>query len=215
MNKALERSGQALLRRLRTRHITLLLALGEQPSLRKAAAALKIPQPAASKLLQELEGAVGAVLFERNRRGLVANPSGDIMIRQARLMLHGLHHAYQEVCSLADGDAGRLKIGCLVTAAPVLVAQAVARLKQTRPHLLVGIEVDTSDNLLPALDRGELDLIVARPWRPGQADTFRYERLVDEALAVAARPGHPLVAAGSLSLTSRSRQRVQDTRLAQ
>jgi DNA-binding transcriptional LysR family regulator len=200
MAEPLDGSGMALLRRLRTRHILLLLALGEQPSLRKAAAALSMPQPAASKLLQELEAAIGATLFDRSRRGLIANAAGDIMIRHARAVTAGLDHAWQEVRSLAEGDTGQVRVGTLVSAAPSLVAQAVSRLKQERPHLLVAIEVDTSDKLLPALGRDELDVIVARPWRPGNAGSFVYEELVDETLAVAARRDHPLLDTERLTL---------------
>ena len=190
----------SLLRRLRTRHILLLLALGEQPSLHKAAASLGMPQPAATKLLQELEAAIGVTLFERSRRGLTANASGEILIRHARGVAAGLEHACLEVRALAEGDTGRVRIGCLVSAAPALVAEAVARLKRERPRLLVAIEVDTSDNLLPALGRGDLDVIVARPWRPGNTGSFVYEELVDETLAIAGRRDHPLLHTKCLTL---------------
>jgi molybdate transport repressor ModE-like protein len=59
-----------LLNRLRMRQVALLLAIGEHGTLRAAAAALGMTQPAATKMLHELEHALGQPLFDRVGRGL-------------------------------------------------------------------------------------------------------------------------------------------------
>ncbi len=66
----------ALLSRLRMRQIVLLLAIEERGTLRAAAAQLNMTQSAASKMLHELELAIGQPLFERVGRGLALTAAG-------------------------------------------------------------------------------------------------------------------------------------------
>lgn len=195
---------QSLLLRLKSRQLLLLLALDGHRSLRQAAAALRTTQPAATKLLQDLEEAVGVPLFERHRRGIRPNAFGAVMIQHARLMLADLDHARIELEVLASGGSGRLRIGGVSSAIPFLIARAVIRLKETRPRLVVSIDVNTSDILAPALARNELDVLVARPVILGGEHEFDYEPLVDEPLTVVCRVGHPLLSAGGLALSDLS-----------
>ena len=68
---------------LKTRHLVLLVELGRHGSILRAADAAHMTQPAASKLLAELEYALGVQLFERLARGISPTWYGDIMIRRA------------------------------------------------------------------------------------------------------------------------------------
>ena len=54
---------------LKTRHLVLLVELGRHGSIFHAAEAAHLTQPAASKLLTELEYVLGVQLFERLPRG--------------------------------------------------------------------------------------------------------------------------------------------------
>ena len=56
--------------RLKTRQLLLLVALDEEGNIHRAADALSMSQPAASKLLRELEEMLDAPLFERMPRGM-------------------------------------------------------------------------------------------------------------------------------------------------
>lgn len=192
-------ASRAVLRRVKTSQLLLLLSLDERPSLRKAAADLGVSQPAATKLLQDLEDTLGVVLFQRHPRGLRANACGKVMIRHARVAATELEHARQELAALASGETGLVKIGAVQSAIPFLLARAVARLKRDQPNLLVSVLVDTSNVLLPALINGELDLLVARPWEIDPIE-LGYEQLIDEPLAVVARIGHPMTIAGPLTV---------------
>ena len=80
----------ALLGRLRARHLALVVALDTHRSLRRAAAEIALTQPAATKLLHDLEDALGAPLFERHAWGMSPTPYGDTLVRHARGMLNDL-----------------------------------------------------------------------------------------------------------------------------
>ena len=71
-----------LLNRLRMRQVALLLAIDEHGTLRAAALELGMSQPAATKMLHELESALGQTLFDRVGRGLRLNPAGQAVMNK-------------------------------------------------------------------------------------------------------------------------------------
>ena len=77
-------STEQLLNRLRLRQVALLLAISEFRTLRNAAFKLGMTQPAASKMLRELEDAFGEPLFERVGRGLKFTATGDAVLANYR-----------------------------------------------------------------------------------------------------------------------------------
>lgn len=89
--------------RLKLRHYQLFLAIDEHRNLHRAAAQLNMSQPAASKLLSDLEANLGIRLFERHSRGLSPNWYGEIMIRHAHSMLFGATPHWQRAKCDARG----------------------------------------------------------------------------------------------------------------
>src|SRR4051812_30062237 len=100
-----------LVRRLRLRHLELLVALADAGTMRAAATRLHLSQPALSKMLGEIEKGFGTRLFERSPQGLAANGLGEAAIYRARIMLGELSRAQQEVDALRGGATGVLRLG--------------------------------------------------------------------------------------------------------
>ena len=73
--------------RLKTRQLMLLTAICDEGNIHRAAEVLNMSQPAASKLLKDLEDMLGVSLFERQPRGMRPNWYGETMIRHARIAL--------------------------------------------------------------------------------------------------------------------------------
>lgn len=190
----------ALLRKIKTRQMALLLALAKERSVRKAAVALGMTQPSATKSLQDLEHAIGFPLFVRGRRGMQPTNYGEALIRHAQLVVSDLNRTRLELASLASGGMGQVRVGAVISAIPFLLARAVARLKEQHPRLSVTIEVGTSDALVPLLASGELDVLLARPLVLADRPEFNYEELTSEPLHIVARRRHPLVKRASLAL---------------
>ncbi len=177
--------------RLRLKQLRLLVALDDHRNLRRAAAELQIAQPAATKLLQEIERVFGMPLFARHPRGMEPNAYGEIMARHARMMLFNLSHAREELLTLQAGSTGKVSVGAIMAAVPGLLARTLARLRKTSPRLLIQVQVDTSDVLLPALREGTLDVAIARPTEEERRG-FHYELLAHESVCVVAATDHPL-----------------------
>ena len=186
--------------RLKMRQVLLLVALDEQRNMHRAAAGLRMTQPAATRLLGGLERMLGLRLFERGPRGLVPNAYGESLIRHARAMLSTLDHAREEMNSLAEGASGRIAIGALLVAAPVLVPLALARFKERHPRHTVLVREGSAATLLPALRRGELDLVVGRVTSDVPSEGLEFEAFYNEPMTVVARVGHPLARRRALKL---------------
>jgi DNA-binding transcriptional LysR family regulator len=178
--------------RIKSRQIMLLDALDEHRNLRRAAAAIHTTQPAATALLQQLEEGLGVPLFDRHARGMEPTMYGEVMIRYARSVLHDFEHAGDEMAALAAGQAGLVRIGTVMGAVPVTLTGALARFKDGHPRVRVTLQVDTSDLLIPALLRGDLDVVLGRLPDQFEGGDLEIESMEGEPMAVVARPGHAL-----------------------
>ena len=178
--------------RLKTRHLLLLMHLEEQGSVLRAAEAARMTQPAASKLLAEMEGLLGVPLFERHARGVEPTWYGQVLIRRARTALLEIGRAQEEIAALRDGRMGQASIGTVVNPGTNLVPQAVAAVKREHPDILVRIEMDYSRPLVAKLLDGQLDLVIGRIMDPEGSAELDFEPLADEPHSVIVRAGHPL-----------------------
>ena len=180
-----------LLNRLRMRQVALLLAIGQHRTLRAAAAQLGLTQPAATKMLQELESAMGHALFDRVGRGLQLTAAGHCVLAYFEGLQGHFDALTRELGELEQGSAGKLCIGSIMAASPAVLTQALIRLKALYPLLTIEITVDTSDRLSDALRRGDLDLVIGRV-PDTNAGAFSFAPIAEEALSIVASPQHPL-----------------------
>lgn len=186
--------------RLKTRQLLLMVALAEEGNIHRAAEVLSITQPAASKLLKDLEDVLGVPLFERLPRGMRMTAYGEAMIRHARVALASLNEAHDEVQALKAGRFGQVSLGAITTPGIMLLPQAIARVKQTHPTLRVSVQVETSDVLMERMVQGTIDIVLARLFAQHDKTALRFEALAEEPAVAVVRPGHPLLSVGKLSL---------------
>jgi DNA-binding transcriptional LysR family regulator len=184
------------LRDLKLRHLHFLVALADERNLGRAATVVHLTQPAASRMLIEMERTFGRTLFERGRHGVQLMPGTEQVLRFARMACaeERLVAHYLE----SPDNAAPVRIGCLPSIHTIVV-DAVRACKQQRTVGKVTLREDTLDRLMPLLADGELDLVVGRydPLLPGE--TFCFDHLVDEPLSVVAGPAHPLLAKARIS----------------
>lgn len=180
-----------LLNRLRMRQVALILAVGEHGTLRKASAELGMTQPAATKMIQELESALGQRLFERVGRGQKLTPAGESVLRYFRGMRGSVESMTRELAELALGSSGRVSVGSIMAPSPNLLTRAIVVLKKAYPLLSVDVKLDTSDRLFELLREGALDVAIGRIRDEHRAD-YTFTALENEALSVVVGVGHPL-----------------------
>jgi Transcriptional regulator len=187
--------------RLKTRQLLLLVAIDVEGNIHRAAEALNVSQPAASKLLKDLEDMMDVQLFERLPRGMRATLYGEVMIRHARIALASLGEAGAEIDSLKEGYAGNVRVGAIQGPAVTLIPEAIKRAILERPLLRVSLLVESSDVLLERLEQSKLDILVARLFAQHDKSRLHYQALAEEKICAIVRPDHPLLSLKRPSLT--------------
>ena len=187
-----------LFNRMRMRQVALMLAIEEHRTLRAAAQVLEITQPAASKMLHELEEALGEPLFERAGRGLQPNPAGLAVMNTFRGLRNSMAALGHELDELRQGSSGKLFVGSIMVATTTCLCEALIGLKKRYPLLSVEVSVDTSDRLVELLRSGNLDVVLGR--MPDAASAANqdclFEPIGEETIAVVAACTHPLLRRG-------------------
>ncbi|MGC4250328.1 MAG: LysR family transcriptional regulator [Sphingobium sp.] len=174
------------------RHFRLVVAIDEHGSILRAANALGLAQPTATKLLQDLEEALHSRLFTRSSRGVEATALGTELIRHGRVLLAQLGHTSQTLEAMSKGLAGHVVLGTLLTASSYLLPTAIARLHSRRPDITLKVIEGTNDQLMPRLMSGELDLVVGRLSQSRYRNDVEQEPLCIDCACIVARRGHPL-----------------------
>lgn len=186
--------------KLKIRQMFLLIALDEARNLHQAARETHMSQPAASKMLKDIEELFGVPFFERLPRGVRPTLYGDTMIRHVRMALTHLSQGQDSIASLQAGLTGQVDMGVIITPSMTLVPQAIMRAKAQAPKLCIGVEVGTSNVLVERLKRGALDFLIARILDQEDDSDLVYEDLSEETECAVARLGHPLLARPDLTL---------------
>jgi DNA-binding transcriptional LysR family regulator len=187
--------------RITLRQLKLAVALDEQASVLRAARSLGMSQPAATKLLADLEHESGGPLFVRSNRGVLPNARGEAMIRHARMVLSQVGSAIQELSDMDDGTGGSVSVGCFYAASATLLPRAIAALRRARPKVSITVTEGGSASLFPLLERGELDFVVGRVPEHGMHADIVHEILYRETIGILVRKGHRLSRKRSLKLT--------------
>jgi DNA-binding transcriptional LysR family regulator len=178
--------------RLRIKQLSLIAALDEFRSLRKVAEAMHLSQPAATKMLHEIEETLGVQLFERLPRGMRPTGFGESVINYARLMLADLDNLRKQLVAQEAGAVGEVSVGSIMAPAPGLLTRAIIELRARHPLIKISVYVDTSDVLLQMLEQGKLDIVLGRVQNPGEHPDINFEVVDNESLSVVAGMHHPL-----------------------
>lgn len=207
MSQRQSRIVNRVLTRLKLKQLRLLIAVERHGSILHAARELNLSQPAATKMIKDLEADFEVRLFDRTNRGVVPTVFGESLIRHGKLVFAQISHAAQELEDLTEGTAGRVVIGTLLAASARVLPRAIDRVLTDRPDLAVKVVEGTNEVLMPALRTGELDMVVGRlPTHRHRSDVDRIT-LYDERIVAVARHDHPLAKRQGLALADLSAHR--------
>ena len=182
-----------LLRGLKLSHLRLLAEVQTQGQLGLAAQKLGLAQPAASRLLAEMERIVGHAVHAREGRGLALTPVGAALARRAARVLLEIADAEREIPEAASGARGHVRIGSVTGPALSHVLPVLAELRKGQPGITVEVVVAMSNLLCDQLLAGRLDFALGRINSPALEQSLTITPLGDEPLSLVVRQGHPLV----------------------
>jgi DNA-binding transcriptional LysR family regulator len=95
-----------LARGMKLSHLQMMVAFAETGQIGRAAEALGIAQPAASRLLSEIEAILGLPVRSRAGRGVVLTEAGRTLAERAGRVMQELAEAGREVAEIAAGACG-------------------------------------------------------------------------------------------------------------
>ncbi|WP_438381987.1 LysR substrate-binding domain-containing protein [Asaia sp. BMEF1] len=214
--------------RLKLRHLQLLSAFSRHATLQAAAESLGMAQPAASKLIGDLEDLMKIRLFRLEGRRMIPTFAGDVLTRHAVTMLEELERTRVELNALVDGRIGHVSIGAIDGPVIQSLVDMLHIAQEDYPEIELEIRSGPSDALFQMLTDGQIDIMLGR--RPVIPSPYpvHYEEIAAERLVIASRPDHPLLGSGPVSLHalaecpwilqrkgSRSRQRLEELLLEQ
>jgi DNA-binding transcriptional LysR family regulator len=188
------------MRLLYSRHLEHFLAIYQAGSLRRAAEASGVTQPALTKSLRVLESALSVSLFERQATGVVPTQAGDLLGRYARHMVNSGRYLEMEIGMLRGGEVGTLRVGSGMAWSVTRMPQLLADLHARFPQLEISLQTGVSEQLTPRLLDGDLDVVFASLPRQPLPKGFRTIRLADAEMVVFARRKHRLAKRRNLRL---------------
>jgi DNA-binding transcriptional LysR family regulator len=164
--------------------------VAELGSLRAAAAALGVSEPAVSAAVAALRTDLGDPLFRRTGTGITLTPGGRALAVRARELVRLADRTRREVAHATS--AARLRVLATAACAEHVAGPVVAAFTRRVPRAAVDLTVGSTDCAAGALADGVADIVLGvRPVpAAGQAleavPFLRYERVV------VAGPAHPL-----------------------
>ena len=179
--------------RLKPRQLRLIQRIGETRQLQSAAHMLALSQPAASRVLAEIEAEVGAPLFTRHPKGMEPTLVGETFLRHARVILSELDSLQSEVAGLRSGDAGEVRVGSVTGPTVGCLVPAIQRVREDAPDIQATIEVGPSGQLVRGLEEGRFDFVIARLPPEYDSRQFRIYPARNEVVRLVVREGHPMV----------------------
>lgn len=185
---------------LKPAQLRLIDQIDRHGQLQVAADALAMTQPAASRMLAEVERQIGAALFHRTPKGMEPTEIGASFLRRARVILREMDSIATDMRDLREGYAGAVRVGAVTGPAVSHLVAAVRRVKQQAPEAQISIDVMPSRELLNQLTAGEMDFVLGRILPEYDSKAFNILPMHDEKVTMIARVGHPLGRASVVTL---------------
>ena len=123
-------------------------------------------QSTVSQQIQRLEKRVGRPLLKRNGKGVSLTEEGERLLSYARRIL-SLAEEAKDAIARPGGD-GAVRLGIPEDFAAYRLPGLLSNFARERPSLRLDVQCDQSVKLRDALDRGELDVALAKR-EPGQS----------------------------------------------
>lgn len=167
-----------------------LVAVADCESFSAAARRLGVAQPTVHRAISQMEGEVGQPLFDRTAHGVIPNRAVRNLATASRLAFAEMDQVEADIGALAGREVGRVVIGAMPLARAALLGQAISLFRQKWKTLAVRVIDGPYNELVLALRRGEVDILVGA--LRSDAVDLAQETLFQDEIAIVTRPGHPL-----------------------
>jgi DNA-binding transcriptional LysR family regulator len=172
------------------RHLRYFLAVAEALNFTKAAALLRIAQPALSRRVQDLEDEIGVDLLKRSPRGAILTAEGKVFLEKVRQILKLSDESVEQVRALARGEEGELHMGYAPGPTVEILPPALAAFQKAFPRVRVLLHDFSEQELIEGLRNGKLELALMPRGTGLQSVGLEFETLRSYPICVAVAPTH-------------------------
>ena len=137
-----------------------LVNLYQEQNFNRAAKVCHVSQSTLSSGIQNLEEQLGHQLIERDHKSFIFTAIGEEVVLRSRKLLTDVDDLVDLVKHQGEPMTGDIRLGCIPTIAPFLLSRVLKHSQETYPKLTMFLKEDTTERLLDALSKGELDLLL-------------------------------------------------------
>jgi DNA-binding transcriptional LysR family regulator len=145
------------------RHLRYFQAVAQELHFGRAAARLRIAQPALSRQIQQLEGEIGTTLLRRTQRRVELLPAGQMFLERSSRILDEVARAVLDARRTGAGDYGRLSVGFIHSSTYGLLPSIIERFRHLHPRIELELHEMPIAEQHVALARGVIDIGLLRP----------------------------------------------------
>lgn len=172
------------------RQLRYLVKIVEVGSMTRAAEQLFVAQPALGVQIKAMEERLGVELLVRHSRGVAPTRAGQLVYERARQILRLVDETQQDVAALLRLQPTHIDLGLSTAIIAPVGRDVMIEARSALPNVHIGIREDASPALVEAIERAEIDLIVAYDV-PERQGLHRIPLAEEELLFVTAVVGAP------------------------
>jgi DNA-binding transcriptional LysR family regulator len=187
------------------RHLRYFIAVAEAGAFSRAAARVRITQPALWRQVHDLEEELGVRLFERAGRRIRLTSEGEGLLGRSRELIDGVDQLAEHAHAMRRGEVGSLRVGGSPQVIQSVLAPFLARYLKSRPGIDVHLVEEGGVRTAGLVERGEVHLALAL--RRGD-DRLHGRLLFPVRVLVAVAPLHPLARRATIDVLDLQRERV-------
>jgi DNA-binding transcriptional LysR family regulator len=176
------------------------VSVAEHASFRRAAATLRISQPALTKSIQALESELGVKLFERRRDGVVPTEFGKLVVEHAHDMLQVESEFLRRINLLAGLETGSLKVALGPLPTAMSAYPAAGALLSKHPNLRISFQSTAWREVTQAVVDKKVDLGIAELSGAALDDSLQTELVGQHRAYFCCRAGHPILRNRAITL---------------
>ncbi|WP_067866380.1 LysR family transcriptional regulator [Neptuniibacter marinus] len=154
------------------RHLKTLSALRDAGSLVEAADRVHLTQSALSHQIKDLEDRLNCSLFIRKTKPICFTSAGQRLLTLADEILPMIRNTERDIARLAGGEAGRLNLCIECHSCFDWLMPTIDHFRQHWPEIELDLSSGFSFQPLPALARGDLDLVITSDPEPRNGITY-------------------------------------------
>ncbi|MFJ8821221.1 LysR family transcriptional regulator [Streptomyces sp. NPDC102467] len=176
------------------RQLQYFVAVVEEANFTRAAARLHLAQPGVSAQIKQLERELGEPLLDRTGRTVTPTAVGAAVLPYARAALAATADLRATVEEYSGLLRGHVTLGLVTGAAAEAfdIAGLLAAFHDAHPHVEIAVAEDSSERMLTALHRGDLDIAAVGVADATPPPGLTWEIVVDDALVAVVPLDDPL-----------------------